>query len=137
MSGDHGHEGFDVPFDDPLGRPVDRKLLGDFVGAAFDGCASCQDALLTLMVDDAATVTRLVELACLASAEAFGGLPPKLTDPDVPGLAAPEFREMARAGAGGQNTRMLALCEQMTPAQRRAAANTAADLLAGLLMGGM
>jgi hypothetical protein len=136
MSTSHAHEGFEIPYDDPAGRPVDHKLLSQFTGAAFDGCTSCQDALLTLIVEDAATTGRLVELACVATSAALGGLPAALTDPDARGLAAPEFRHLARAGLDGANDQMFAQCAQMTSAQRRAAANTAADILIGHLRGG-
>jgi hypothetical protein len=118
---------------DPAGRVVDHELLGQFVGAAFDGCTSCQDALLTLMVEDAATTARLVELACVATQAMLGGLPASLTQDGASGLASPEFRRLARAGLDGANDAMWRCCEQMTTSQRRAAANTAADTLIGNL----
>jgi hypothetical protein len=105
MSQQHDHAGFEIPatLAGPLGRPVDHDLLGRFVGAGFDGCTSCQDALLTLMVEDPDTTARLVELACVATHGALGGLPASMTDDDAPGLAAPEFRRLARAGLDGAN----------------------------------
>ncbi|GAB4590270.1 hypothetical protein [Nocardia sp. IFM 10818] len=132
---DHSHPGFDVPDDaDPFGdRGVDGKLLGSFVGAAFDGCTSCQDAILTLLVQNAPTTARLVELACIAVHSTLGGLPPALLTPTGSGPTTPEFAQLARAGLDGDNTAMFALCETMSPEQRRAAANTAADLLIGQL----
>ena len=133
MTTDHEHAGFDVPAgSDPLGRPVDGPLLGAFIGAAFDGCTSCQNAHLTIMVQDAPTTARLVELACIGVHQAMGGLPANLTDADEPGTASREFRVLAAAGADGGNAEMWARCAEMTPAERRAAANTAADLLVGL-----
>lgn len=131
----HGHEGFEVPFDDPAGRPVDEQLLGEFIGAAFDGCASCQDALLTLIVESPPTAARLVELACITAETSLGGVPSSLTDPDAPGMASQEFRQLARIGADGNNDRLFAACAEMTPVQRRAAVNTAADILIGHLAG--
>ncbi|WP_144312096.1 hypothetical protein [Actinopolyspora erythraea] len=132
---DHTHSGFEIPEDysDPSGRPVDHPLLAQFVGAAFDGCTSCQDALLTLMIDDAVTTGRLVELACVATQDALGGLPRNMTDHDAPGLASAEFRRLARAGLDGANTAMFDECGQMTATERRAAANSAADILIGQL----
>lgn len=52
-----------------------------------------------------------------------------LPDPTAPGVAAPEFRQLARAGLDGDNA---AMCATMTLPQRRGA-NTAADLLIGQL----
>lgn len=130
---DHRHEGFEIPDGDPLGRPVDHQLLSQFVGAASDGCTSCQDALLTLMTEDAATTARLVEIACVATQSALGGLPGSMTDPFAIGPEAPEFRRIARAGLDGANTALFTACEQLTPPERRAAANTAADILIGHL----
>lgn len=136
---DHHHDTFAVPegYVDPLGRPVDTALLGQFVGAAFDGCTSCQDPLLTLMTTDPVTVGRLVELACQVVHDVLGGLPPNMLDPAVRGVAAPEFRELAAVGSDGQLGALHARCAAMTGVQRRAAANSAADLLVGYLsMGG-
>lgn len=132
---EHTHSGFEIPADypDPAGRPVDHELLGQFVGAAFDGCTSCQDALLTLMVEYPPTTARLVELACVSTNAAFGGLPANLLQDGVPGPASPEFRQLARAGADGANTTMFTICEHMTSTERRHAANTAADILIGNL----
>jgi hypothetical protein len=131
----HAHD-FGIPagFADPLGRPVDSRLLGEFIGAAFDGCAGCQDALLTVITGDPATTARLVELACVATHDALGGLPASLTDETAPGMAGPEFRALAHAGLDGENDAMFALCASMTVAQRRAAADTAADILVGHLI---
>lgn len=133
----HQHPGFEIPDSDPLGRPVDGQLLGQFMGAGFAGCTSCQDALLTLMVEDPATTARLVELACVSTNAMLGGLPANMTDDGVPGFASPEFRRLARAGLDGANDAMFHECEQLTPVERRAAANTAADTLIGHLSMGM
>jgi hypothetical protein len=132
-SPDHAHAGFEHG-PDRYGRPVDGELLGQFTGAAFDGCTTCQDALLTRIVDDPPTCARLVELACVATHGAFGGLPASMTDEtSTDGVTSPEFRRLAHAGLDGANDAVFALCAQMTVAERRAAANTAADLLVGHL----
>jgi hypothetical protein len=89
-------------------------MLGQFVGTPFDGCTSCQDALLTLMVEDPTTTTRLVELACVSTHAALGGLPANMTDEQAPGLATREFRRLARAGADGATHAMFTNCERMT-----------------------
>jgi hypothetical protein len=117
-----------------LGRPVNHDLLGRFVSAAVDGCGPCQRTLLDEMVADPVTTVRLVELACVAVQDTMGGLPANLLHPGRPGLASPEFRHLARAGAGNTNQRMAEVCQRMSPAGRRAAAETAADLLIGNLV---
>lgn len=135
----HAHEGFEIPddFQDPGGRPVDHKMLGELIGAAYDGCTSCQDLLLTLLVEDPTTTARLVELACVSAHGMFGGLPASMTEEGVPGTSSPEFRRMARAGLDGENAAMFQVCEQMSPTERRAAANTALDTVIGqIAMGG-
>ncbi|MFJ3699648.1 hypothetical protein ACIPW9_36950 [Streptomyces sp. NPDC090052] len=135
----HDHTGFEIPADleDPAGRPIDHKLLGELMGAALDGCTTCQDPLLSILVEDPTTTARLVELACIATHAALGGLPPSMTDPAVPGTSSQEFRRLAATGVDGANDRMFKVCEQMTSTERRAAANTALDTLAGLLASGM
>jgi hypothetical protein len=131
---EHEHD-FGLPdgYADPLGRPVDAALLGRFIGAAFDGCTTCQDAELTLVVSDPATCARLVELACGMVAETFGGLPANMLDADAPGVSSPEFRELARAGLDGADDAMFTACAAMRPTARRKAANTAADTIVGML----
>jgi hypothetical protein len=134
----HQHAGFTPPpgYADPAARQVDHELLGRLVGAAFDSCPSCQDAHLTLCVEDPAATARLVELACVGVQQALGGLPGNLISPARPGLASLEFRKLARAGLDGSNDELFRACERLTIAERRAAANTALDLLTGLLAGG-
>jgi len=56
-----------------------------------------------------------------------------LTDPTAPGVATPEFRQLACAGLDGDHAAMFALCGRLSSPQRRAATNTAADLLIGQL----
>src|SRR5918998_223019 len=135
MSAEHEHAPFEVSAHpaDGSGRPVDRELLGRFIGAGFDGCARCRNALLALMAEDAATTVRLVELACVAIHHAFAGLPLSVVDSQAPGPGAAAFRCVVHAGLGGAHAAMLRECDRMTPGQRRAAAETAADLLIGEL----
>lgn len=120
-------------FEDPDGRQVDHALLGRLMGAAYDGCRECQPPLVDQVIEDADTSARFVELGCLMVAEQLGGLPAFLTDPDAPGLASREFRQLAAAGVDGQNAAMWEACRAMTPEQRRAAVDSALDLLVGSL----
>lgn len=132
-----GHDhAFEVPdgFRDPMGRDIDHKLLGQFTGAAFDGCQECQAVLMDRIAGDPAVTARLVELACMAVDQVVGGLPPSLTGQGQ-GLAAAEFQWLAAAGADGNNDAMFTLAETMTTAERRAAMETAANLLVGFLPG--
>jgi hypothetical protein len=128
----HDHRGWsldDVP--QPGGWQADSRLFEDVTGAAFAGCASCQDAALTLLVEDAVTTARLVELACGVIISVEGRMPASQVDPDVPGVASPEFRRLARAALGETTDGMYRECARMTLAERRAAANTALDSLVG------
>jgi len=136
-SGVSGHDhqlGYLAP--DPGGRQINGQLLGELAGACLDGCQPCQEALLSRLTGDAATTARLVELACIATSHVLGGIPASMTRQRAPGLASPEFRRLAAAGADGNNDAMFALCAQMTPAQRREAAETAAEILTGHLVAG-
>lgn len=136
---EHTHDDFGFPEDgvDPEGRPVDHKLLSALVGAAFDGCLSCQDPLMTLLVEDPATTARLVELACLVVQSLFGGLPASMTAPDaLPTAFSVEFRRLARAGLDGANDAMWQMCAVMPVVDRRAAANTALNQVVGGLASG-
>lgn len=138
MSHDHG-AGFDLSagYVDPEGREgIDTALLGRFIGAALDGCTTCQDAELTLMCEDAATTARLVELACVSVMSTLGGLPRNMYDQRAPGLTSNDFRWLASAGMDGNNARMFELTAHMTPARRRGAANDAADILVGVITSG-
>ncbi|GGM63965.1 hypothetical protein GCM10012275_38160 [Longimycelium tulufanense] len=117
----------------PDGQQINYDLIGELIGAAFDGCTSCQDVAITLVVEDAATCARLVELACVAVAGTLGGLPANLTSNRAPGLASPHFRRLARVGFDGHNHRLYVECAQMIPSRRRDAANTAVDLLVGIM----
>jgi hypothetical protein len=132
----HAHDDFAVPADtpDPSGRPVDYPLLGKVVGAAMDGCASCQAGLLPLLGEDAVTTARLVEIACGVVHGTLGGLPDMMLEPgDAPGQVAPEFRCLARAGLDGANDALYTTAGQLTPGQRGKAVSEALDLLVGHL----
>jgi hypothetical protein len=70
---------------------VDNTLLGQFVVAAFDGCTSSQDALLTLMVKTRHTAP-LVELARAPAPTWPFADDRQLTDERASGHAGSEFR---------------------------------------------
>ena len=128
----HAHRGWSLDaVPQPGGWQADSKLFEDVTGAAFERCASCQDAALTLLVEDAVTTARLVELACGVIIEVEGDVPASQVDPDAPGEASPEFRRLVRAALGETTDGMYQECAQMTPTERRAAANTALDTLVG------
>jgi hypothetical protein len=131
----HDHTGFEIPADVIAAekRPVDHGLLGALMGAAIDGCTTCQDPLITLLTEDAATTARVVEMACVWMQQTLGGLPASLTDDNAPGYASLEFRRLARTGLDGSNDAMWQECQEMTPTQRREAANSALDLIVGAM----
>ena len=135
MSSTHQH-----PLDGPCADvkaspngPANEDLIRRFMGAAFDRCQSCQNTLMAELVADAVTAARLVELACIAIDSAVGGLPATMTDDDAGGRTPRQFRILARAGAGGANAAMYNECSRMTTADRRIAAEWAADLLVAQL----
>lgn len=118
---------------DPQRPNTDVALLDHFIGAGFDGCTSCQDAQLTLLLQDPYTSARVVELACVAVQGVAGGLPPEMTTVGAAGTSSDEFRALARLGIDGGNETMFAACAEMTDEQRRAAVNTAANTLTGMM----
>lgn len=118
---------------DPLGRPVDDDLVDQLLGAMIDACSDCQRDGLDRAQDDPLTTARIVELACIAVDQTFGGLPRTLTDATAPGPAHPAFRAMARAGADHGPQALVAEAHHHPEPDRRGALATALDLLAGLL----
>lgn len=136
QSHDHS-DGFE-PDNRPFGgHPVNGGQLVELLGAALDGCTSCQDPLITLMVEDPTTTARMVSLACVAFHEQYGGLPKGLTDPERENaMASREFRLLAAAGVDQEentDSELWKVSSAMTLAERRAALNSALDLLAGMV----
>lgn len=129
---DHSHMQFqlDVP-QDSRALPIDYRLLSRLINAAFDMCQACQDDLVRHISLDGPTTARLVELACVAVNEVWGGLPPDFTKDDTESMASPEFRKLARVGSNGHNDAMYAECGKMTPAERKTAIESSAAILAG------
>jgi len=129
---DHSHLLFqlDVP-EDSRGFPIDYRLLSRLINAAFDMCQACQDDLVTRISLDGPSTAGLVELACVAVNEVWGGLPPDFTQDDRESMASPEFRRLARTGSDGHNDAMFAECGKMTPTERKAAIESSAAILAG------
>lgn len=130
---DHRHEGFEVPPGKLDGWGVDTALLGQVVGAAYDECPSCQEALLTMLAESAPTTAQLVELACIAVRETLGGIPVDLVDTAEPDSPVPiGFRRLALLVV--ENTEPAALaaqCAGLPATERQAAARTATALFVG------
>src|SRR2546421_18423 len=102
-AGAHAHRGW--PLDEvpqPGSWRADSKLFEDVTDAAFEGCASCQDAALTLLVEDAVTTARLVSNETKAFAPLLDTL--DLTDTLVTADAMQTTRANARytVGRGGR-----------------------------------
>ncbi|WP_371792926.1 hypothetical protein OG285_31820 [Streptomyces sp. NBC_01471] len=120
------------PVDDE-GRAVNEPLLAALTGAAVGGCAECVQRLLEEVAAEPACVARLVEVARLTAIHTNRGeLPGYMTEDDDPsGPAAPEFKRLVRAVTAAEAVTVV--CEQMTGAERHAAASTAVEMLVGQL----
>ncbi|AYF78174.1 hypothetical protein D7D52_34965 [Nocardia yunnanensis] len=129
----HEHDGFGGLLAGLAGGGVDVVLLGQLVGAAFEECPSCQEALLTLVAEDAPTTAQLVELACVAVRETLRGyLPADLVDTDETDSPVPiGFRRLARASLDSDTATVNALCAGLAATERHAAARTATALFVG------
>ncbi|MFJ1756546.1 hypothetical protein [Kitasatospora sp. NPDC088134] len=112
----------------PGGDPADQQIM-EILGAAYHGCASCQDAQLTLLTASAPATARLVLLTLELTAQQLGLVPANLTVDALPGRAALPFRLLARTSP--DPALMLRTSERLLPGARRAAANTAVDILVG------
>ena len=128
----HSHSLFqlDIP-EGSRGFPIDYRLLSRLINAAFDMCQACQDDLATRISLDGPSTAGLVELACVAVNEVWGGLSPDFTQDDRESMVSAEFRRLARTGSDGHNDAMFAECGKMTPAERKAAIESSAAILAG------
>lgn len=133
--GAHEHGPVELPGGpvDAEGRAVNEALLAALTGAAVNGCMPCVESLLDEVAAEPACVARLVEVSRLTGLRFNRGeLPPFMTEDDDPsGPAAPEFKRLVRAITAAEP--VAELCEQMPPAQRRAAAGYAIELLVGQL----
>lgn len=133
--GAHEHGPVDLP-GGPVnaeGRAVNEPLLAALTGAAVNGCMPCVERLLDEVATEPACVARLVEVSRLTAIRMDRGeLPGYMTDDDDPfGPAAPEFKRLVRAVTAAE--RVTEVCEQMTTAERRAAAGMAIEMLVGQL----
>lgn len=115
------------------GRAVNETLLGALMAAAIKGCAACVDRLLDEVAGDPACVARLVEVSRLTALRMQRGeIPGFMTDDDDrSGPAAPELKRLVRAATAAEP--LTEVCEQLTAAERRAAAGYALELLVGQL----
>ncbi|WP_069162928.1 hypothetical protein [Nocardia altamirensis] len=129
---DHAHDGFELPLSEVTDGGADTALLGQLVGAAFDECLSCQEAMLTLIAEDVPTTAQLVELALVAVHNTLGALPVDLVDTgDTDSPVPVGFRQMALTGLDGDTAALDAACAGLSAPQRLAAARTATDLFVG------
>ncbi|WP_331765103.1 hypothetical protein [Nocardia sp. NBC_01388] len=127
---DHGHKGFEIAPGKLAG--ADTVLIGQLVGAAFDECPSCQEALLTLVAQDAPTTAQLVELACVAVNDTLGGIPVDLVDTaDTDSPVPLAFRELALSFMDGDPAPLHAHSAVLPATERHAAARTATALFVG------
>lgn len=133
--GKHEHGAVELPGGptDPEGRAVNEQLLSALVSAALNGCGECVDRYLDEVAADPASVARLVTFSRLAALHVYHGeLPGFMTDDaDTFGPSVPELRRLVRAVTAAEP--LTEVCEQMTPAERRAAARPAVELLVGHL----
>ncbi|WP_280411349.1 hypothetical protein [Nocardia asiatica] len=134
---DHGHAGFEVPRGKLTGD-VDSVLLSQLVGAAYDKCPSCEEALLPLIAESAPTTAQLVERACVAVVKTLGGIPVDLVDTANVGSPVPMgFRQLASAMVNGIDpSAITAQCEGLPVADRCDTARTATALLVGEIRAG-
>ncbi|WP_280462737.1 hypothetical protein [Nocardia carnea] len=130
---DHEHEGFEIPPGKLDGWGVDTALLGQLIGAAYDECPSCQEALLTLLAENAPTTAQLVELACVAVRETLGGIPVDLVDTaDADSPVPIGFRRLALSVVEHAGPAALsAQCAGLPATERQATARTATALFVG------
>ncbi|MGI5223250.1 hypothetical protein [Nocardia sp. CA-290969] len=135
MTAPHRHR-FDVlEFDiDPERRHIDHTVIAECLGAGLDGCPVCGQQALEALITNAAATARLVEIACVAIGEMFGGIPAYLYDDNVGGPASATFRRLARLGVDGKIDQMFSTVEDMTLDERRQAADTAMDITIGRLV---
>lgn len=128
----HGHEPVALPGGpvDAEGNVVDEALLAALTGAARHGCARCSEPLLDDVAAQPACVARLVEVTRMVAIRAnHGDLPAFMTDADISTIPTTrEFTHLVRAATAAEP--LTAVCARMTTAERRAAARTAADILA-------
>lgn len=132
--GAHEHGPVELPGGpvDGEGRAVDEPLLAALTGAAVAGCTECVQRLLEEVAAEPACVARLVEVTRLTAINTNRGeLPAYMTDGDPAGLAGPEFTRLVRAVTAAEP--VTGMCEQMTGAERRAAAGAAIEMLVGQL----
>ena len=132
--GAHQHGSVELPGGptDTEGRAVNEQLLGALMGAALKGC-ECVAEHLDEVADHPACLVRLVTVSRLTALRVYHGeLPGFMTDDDdTSGSSAPELRRLVRAVTAAEP--LFELCEQLTPAERRAAAGEALELLVGHL----
>ncbi|MFF8601873.1 hypothetical protein ACF065_27635 [Streptomyces sp. NPDC015232] len=134
--GAHQHGSVELPRvatdTDSEGRAVNEEALGALMGAVLNSC-ECVAEHLDEVAADAGCLVRLVTFSRLTALRVYRGeLPGYMTDDDDRfSASSPELKRLVRAVTAGEP--LFELCEQMTPAERRAAAEDALDALMGHL----
>ncbi|WP_405749416.1 hypothetical protein OG232_04565 [Streptomyces sp. NBC_01411] len=132
--GAHQHGSVKLPGGptDAKERAVDEEALGALVGAALKD-SECVAEHLDEVAANLACLVRLVTFSRHAALRVYHGeLPGFMTDDDDNfGPACPELKRLVRAVTAGEP--LFEVCEQLTSAERRAAARDALELLIGHL----
>ncbi|WSP41490.1 hypothetical protein OG247_32145 [Streptomyces sp. NBC_01244] len=133
--GAHEHGSVELPGGptNAEGRAVNEALLGALMAAAIKGCTECVDRRLDEVASEPTCLARLVEVTRLTTLRLNRGeIPGFMTDDDDTfGPAAPELKRLVRAATAAEP--LTEVCEQLTIAERRAAAEYAIELLVGAL----
>jgi hypothetical protein len=118
-----------------LSAQVDTGLIGQLVGAAYDGCAVCRDAGLDSLMTDPPTTVRLIELACRALRSQLDDLPWHTIEATV---AVPVTPDLCCIAAGFRPNRcgLYDVVVQMDGSARRSTAAAALDIIVNDLMSG-
>lgn len=116
-------------------RSVEVERLDQLVAAAIEPCRPCRTLHLDAVAVDPVTTTALIERACWAVNDRFGGLPPSMTEPGctVNTLLTPEFRRAAAAGCDGGPLALFAAVDQADDDGRRKIVGDALDVVIGII----
>src|SRR5262245_38181467 len=138
----HRHEGFSILPETLTGlgsvgstAQVDTVLIGQLVGAAYEGCTDCRDSRLDRLRSDTPTTVRLVELACRALRSQLDGLPWRAVEPAVPVPTSPDLCHIVVGFVPNECT-LYEVVVRMDGDARRSTAATAVDIIVNDLTGG-
>lgn len=131
MTTAHSHDPFPIdslPDEITDGHKIDKKLIGDYVGAAYEGCRACQEATRRYINANPNNVAVLVYIACNMIDDTVGGLPPSVLDKGDP------FGRLAAAGVQAEASGPLFdMAAEMSIDERGQASDTAMDTIIGYL----